>query len=168
MWLQTLLHTALSAATSSARIIMRVLRERDIEFAELQGGITAVLWGVYVGNPLWSALSQSARFFTVADVIPEWAWGTASLAIGFVQLGSVVTGSWQWRRWAAFVLWWFWTLLAAQFGAANFRSPIILLYAVFSFAAFWVHVRISLRRPIEAPADTRATPMAGPPPLKMR
>lgn len=139
---------------------MRVLRERDIEFTELQGGVIALLWGVYVGNPLWDAIAQGARFFTVADFIPEWAWGSMASAIGLVQLGAIVVGSWRARRWTAFALFWFWLLLAGQFGAANFRSPMILFYITFAFAAVWVHVRITLRHAHPWPLHHRGTDAA--------
>ena len=118
----------------------QILAEHDTEPTELAGGLLKVVIGGWLLLPLQPF--EASATFTQLDVLPEWAWGLALLAVGCGHLWAVWDGYVPWRRAASmlgFCVWFTLAVLAGWFNLAGLGLP---LFALLAAGQGWAYVRL--------------------------
>lgn len=86
-------------------------------------GVYTTVWGAWLFNPFWTVFRPEAGLYsTMADFMPEWAWGLHAIIIGTAILVGVCCA---WPR----ALWWghiagvyHWLLIAFFYGLGDWRN----------------------------------------------
>lgn len=128
--------------------LLDILLNYDFEFAELEGGVLSLIWGV------WMLLPISADWYSAFDILiqiaPGTVWATAFITIGAAQLYGVATRSYQVRRHATFFSLLLWLCTSLLVALIDWHIPTVPLTMAFSFGAAWGYVRIGK---LHAPAS---------------
>lgn len=124
------------------RIIELVYR-RDFEYAELQGGWVAILWGLWLLNP-WVDVFAVDGWRTVAGIAPDHIWGTALLVVGGGQLLGLLFRNYRCRRAFALSAAALWIAFGTLLGLDKpFRLTVPSCWMFFIGAA-WGYLRIGM------------------------
>lgn len=130
----------------------------DSEPLEIQSGLIAVLWGVWLVSPSWHSFASCPHLYTVmASIMGERAWGVLLLSVGSLQLLAVWMGSvlhqtdrarWQrrftLRRLMALLAMLTWLFVALVFATGDWPAPSAVLYVATAFSAMVTYLRLSL------------------------
>jgi len=141
-----------STLTAVVDRIIDLVYRRDFEYAELQGGWVALLWG------LWLVVAR-ARAFTddgwthVGQVAPDGVWGLALALIGLGQLVSLVMRRYRCRRIFALAAAMVWAAMAVLLGMDKFYRLAVPSAGMFFVGAAWGYLRIGMPH-----SDARKSP----------
>lgn len=116
----------------------------EYDIVEFIVGLSAVMWGIWVGNPFWDAflVAPHPHFLEIA---PEWFWGTMVGVVGGAQVAAVTIDTYKIRKLVAFVSLCTWIFILCTFGAQRILGPATSLYFVITFTQAWVYLRFVQR-----------------------
>jgi hypothetical protein len=121
-----------------------ILWRRDIEYAEIQGSLLSLLWGVWLFHSYYDK-SNSERSFTydsLLKVCPHEVWGSIFILVGAVQFAGLLFASYRMRRVGtllATMLWLFVGSLLAMDEWHMLTCPTVFAFAV---GSGWGFIRI--------------------------
>jgi hypothetical protein len=125
--------------------VIDLICRRDFEYAELQGGVIAVLWGVWLLNP-WVQVFADDAWSRIAVIAPEHAWGGALVVIGLCQLVALLKQSYRWRRVGAISAAAVWLALGVLLALARpYRLGVPSAW-MFFVGASWGYLRIGMSK----------------------
>lgn len=79
--------------------LKEIVTRRDIEYSELQGGLIAVLWGLWSLFPGCGVCAEAPpEFVSLVEVFPLGLWGMVFVAVGLAQLLALLHGGTRTRR----------------------------------------------------------------------
>lgn len=118
-----------------------ILAEHDTEPMELLGGAAKLLLGAHLLAP-WQTFVGNVHLYADMAALPEWAWGTALVALGIGHLGALRNGDYGWRRWSSFAGFLVWASLGATFLHTQPTALIGPTLLVFAAGQGWCYVRL--------------------------
>lgn len=129
--------------------MMTILLARDIEPAELQGILAALLWGIWflVVAPRTGTFGVYEILF---DVAPPYFWGVTFIAQGCFQGFGLLTNRWRYRRLGAMLAVFFWLTISVLIMLVDWRTISAATSFGFALGAAWGYLRLRL--------DNAATP----------
>lgn len=120
-----------------------LVKDSEIEFAEVQSALALILWGFWLWNPYWQTFASSKSFDAMAYIAPETIWGAAVLVSGTIQIAAFV-GEHKRVRIAACVGGIFlWATITFMFAQANIASTGTPAYALFTLNNLWALLRLA-------------------------
>lgn len=126
-----------------ARRFVWLVRDSEIEFAEVQSALALVLWGFWLWNPHWQTFASSKSFDAMAHIAPEWVWGSVMLAIGLLQIAAFVGEHIKIRVAACSGGAFIWTTITVMFAQANIASTGTPAYTLFTLSNLWALLRLA-------------------------
>lgn len=107
-------------------------------------GAFTVLWGLWVGNPLWSVFDQAEVYSFMTVFMPEWAWGILAVCVGASMLYGVAKASFRPLRGGALVGFYYWLFASLNFFAGDWQNTggiTLLMIALYcGFIALNLHI----------------------------
>jgi len=125
------------------RVIDLVYR-RDFEYAELQGGWVALLWGLWLLNPWIDVFADG--WTHIAAIAPDHVWGAALVVIGAGQLISLLLHQYACRRIFALSAAAMWMALGVLLGMDRFYRLAVPSSWMFFIGAAWGYLRIGMSK----------------------
>jgi hypothetical protein len=124
--------------------LMTILLGRDIEPAELQGVLAALLWGVWfiIGGGQLAPLSSSYKY--LFDLAPPFAWGVIFCSLGSFQLYALISDRWPLRRLGAMLAVFCWLTTAVLLALVDWRYISAATSFGFAIGAAWGYLRLRL------------------------
>lgn len=124
--------------------IYDIIWRRDIEFAEIQGALVTLLWGVWFMQTYYDkALSSRVQTYdALLVVVPHEIWGGVFIVVGLVQFLGLVYYNYRARRVGAMlatVLWLFVGIFLALDEWRTFSCPTAFAFAL---GSAWGYIRI--------------------------
>jgi hypothetical protein len=123
--------------------LIDLIYRRDFEYAELQGGWVAILWGTWLLNP-WVRIFVDDGWNRVAGLAPEHAWGAALTVIGICQLVALLKESYRWRRLSALSAAAVWLSLGVLLAMERPYRLAVPSAWMFCIGASWGYLRIGM------------------------
>jgi hypothetical protein len=125
--------------------LLDLVYRRDFEYAELQGGCIALLWGVWLLNP-WVRIFVDDGWNRAGGFAPERAWGAALGVIGLCQLLALLRMSYRWRRIGALSAAAVWLALGVLLAMERPYRLAVPSAWMFFIGASWGYLRIGLSK----------------------
>lgn len=122
----------------------------EYEFAEMQGGILAFCWGIWL--LLDGRETLTTVYHALCAVVPCPVWAAVFLLLGMVQLGGIALRSWRMRRDGALAACVLWLLSALLVGMADWHRPAFPFLLDFAAGSAWGYLRLGViyRRSLRA------------------
>lgn len=99
---------------------------------ELLCAFAALLWGFWVGSPFWETFITSSVFVKMAQIAPEWIWGSVVFCLGLAQLVAALRRiSARMRQWVAAAGVFVWMTIALFYFFGNPYSTGFTAYAIY-------------------------------------
>lgn len=134
------------------RTIMYLLFETKTSRSEFGLGLLAFNWGFWLLLPA-DTFGSSHTFSAMAQMAPEWVWGTGFLLVGVLQMHfgtQYIRGGgayWNTRYRISVAATAVWTFTMMMFARANFWTTATVIY--FSIALVSMSIAVSLSRRVQ-------------------
>lgn len=92
--------------------------------------LAAVLWGLWIINPMWNSFVVSQAYSVMALIAPEELWGGFVLAIGVFGMFANLTGRVRLQLISGVLLMAVWTTLTITFAFGALSSTASINYVV--------------------------------------
>lgn len=131
-----------SAARFALSRIADITMRRDIEYAELQGALVAIGWGVWIYAPARAPFQNSVLFAPLVDTLPIYWWSFLFVLAGVFQASALIVNNISARRAACLAAVVAWLFAAAVLGYGTESSPLIPFILMFALGSAWGYLRI--------------------------
>jgi len=81
-----------------------------------------LIWGFWVGNPMWTVFTTAPLFNAMSVLAPEWVWGTVALIVGLVMLFGVIRMSYRSLILGASTGFYFWICASIAFFLGDWQN----------------------------------------------
>jgi hypothetical protein len=120
--------------------IEEIVLRRDFEFAELQGAILAMMWGVWLLLPFYDR--PLVTYETLLQVAPNEGWAVLFMAVGFGQMYGLVRQKRRLRRFFTFAALLVWLFTSILIGMNDWHALSFPMACAFALGAGWGFIRI--------------------------
>ncbi len=137
--------------------IQEIVLKKDFEYAELQGGLVSVLWGIWFITLADKIDAQHmASYVTLMRFADHAVWGALFLILGLAQIYGLIRQVYRVRRTTslfAVVVWLYVTIL---FGLEDWHALVFPTTAAFAVGAAWGFIRIGRMVPARKETASRS------------
>ena len=95
-----------------------------------------VWWGVWVANPFWNTFTTSSVYSTLAELAPEWMWGTTVLVIGILFIIFLFGDNLQIRLVLTLLSCFTFMVLCITYALGNIASTGLIAYGVMALCSW--------------------------------
>lgn len=118
---------------------------KGTDLLELQSGMFAIIWGVWVLNPWATNMDDRGVFAIMLRWAPEPFWGFLAFLVGVFKVGALIGGNVTWRSLACLVCFTWWCFMTYSMlmslptapGCAIFLLQTITSGIVFLRVRYW-------------------------------
>jgi len=110
-------------------------------------GVFTIVWGIWVGNPLWS-LFDHAALYHVMDFLPEYFWGGIAFACGVGMTFGVLHNSYNSLRISSIIGFYHWTMITLLFFAGDWQSTGGITAATIAVYCGFIYLNLRVNRKI--------------------
>lgn len=126
--------------------IFEVLILGDIEYAELQSCVMALVWGFWLTfYPVDQGVvddNNVAAVVTLRQLFPSWVWSLWFLTLGSAHLMALAKRSWDARRTLSFTATLSWLFVAIYLALENYQLISVPTTFFFAMGAAWGYWRL--------------------------
>jgi len=119
-----------------------LLWRRDFDSAEFLTASIAVVWGLWLLNPLWTTYTVSPSYAALALLVPEEVLGTGMVIVAISQIIALIFDARAWRRVTALAMAGAWTFAGISFLWSNVPDSSGPTYVLLALAETWAFLRL--------------------------
>lgn len=109
-------------------------------------GIYTILWGLWLLSPFWRVFEESKQFDWLAQVMPEWAWGTVAISVGAVMTYGVMRNSFRSLSIGSLIGAVYWGLIAVGYYIGDWRDTAGLTKTMIALYCSFIFLNIRMNR----------------------
>lgn len=113
------------------------------------------MWGLWVGNPIWSVFARAPLYSVMAHIAPEWAWGCFAILCGSLMIYGATKRSFGALTRGAGAVGIHWFLISLCYFFADWQSTggitglMLSIYAGFVYLNIRVNYKETRKLPID-------------------
>lgn len=109
-------------------------------------GLYTILWGLWVGNPLWTVFSQASLYEKMASLAPEVVWGAVAVTCGCFTTYGVLRPSHRTLVAGALIAAWHWSMISIFYFWGDWQNTGGITSAVFGVYALTVAMNLRVNK----------------------
>lgn len=100
----------------------------------------SLVWGLWLISPYWDTFSATSAFTIMAQLAPEWLWGSTMTAVGIFKMYTILAENHRAKHYAFLAALFVWACVAISFIDASpyaVGSPVYSLIVITNAFIIW-------------------------------